>query len=369
MVTAPGDRLTGVARYAAALAAEWQRTGHDIAVAVNGPGEASAEFARHRELAGRIHEVALPALRRKPSAVARHAVGLWTGTAALSSLVAHHASQVVVGHCIFNVWSAWASARCGVPFVPVVHELPFSYPGVAYDLWQRVILAHARHVIAVSDAVAATFPAHAPPHSVVPVGVDGRSFHVRVSGARLRSAWLESSAGPLLVCVSHLMPPKGQLDAVRALPAVVRVHPEARLIFVGGANGVPAQEAYACKLRREAAELGLAEHVHFAGPLPQPQEAFAAADVVVYPSHGESFGLVPLEVCAMGRWLVATGVGVVPKLQALGAPVLGVRIEDPEQLGTALVEACSRPRPPAFLHTPWTVEGAAEAFNRVLAAL
>jgi glycosyltransferase involved in cell wall biosynthesis len=107
-----------------------------------------------------------------------------------------------------------------------------------------------------------------------------------------------------LLYVGRLDPNKGIDTAVEAmchLPA------SARLELIGGWD--TAEEA---RLRRLAAEVGVAERVHFCGQRGRDEivEAYGRADAVVFPVRWEEpWGLVPLEAMGRGRPVIATGRG------------------------------------------------------------
>ncbi|MQA86121.1 MAG: glycosyltransferase [Streptosporangiales bacterium] len=81
-------------------------------------------------------------------------------------------------------------------------------------------------------------------------------------------------------------------------------------------------------LRNLAAELGVADLVHFAPPAPQDllAEWYRAATAVVVPSYSESFGLVAIEAQACGTPVVAAAVGGLRT--AIRDGVSGVLIDD-----------------------------------------
>jgi D-inositol-3-phosphate glycosyltransferase len=81
------------------------------------------------------------------------------------------------------------------------------------------------------------------------------------------------------------------------------------VLIVGGPSGTGLEQPRA--LQELAVSLGIADMVRFLPPLPGPALAdiYRAADVVVVPSHNESFGLVALEAQACGTPVAATDVG------------------------------------------------------------
>lgn len=81
----------------------------------------------------------------------------------------------------------------------------------------------------------------------------------------------------------------------------------AELVLAG--DVFPGYEWYEEQLRRQVAELGLQDLVHFAGFVPSPRALYEAAHVVLVPSRLEPFGLVAVEGMSAGRLVVASEVG------------------------------------------------------------
>ncbi|MEG0821746.1 MAG: glycosyltransferase, exosortase A system-associated [Burkholderiaceae bacterium] len=96
---------------------------------------------------------------------------------------------------------------------------------------------------------------------------------------------------------------------IEALPAVLAVRPDARLLLVGGG---PQDSA----LRAQAKAAGLADKVVFTGRVPhaQVQRYYGLVDVLAYPRRSMRLTelvtpLKPLEAMAQGQLLVASDVG------------------------------------------------------------
>jgi phosphatidylinositol alpha-1,6-mannosyltransferase len=120
---------------------------------------------------------------------------------------------------------------------------------------------------------------------------------------------------PVVVCVSRLMPRKGQDVLIRALPALRERVPGAALLLVGGGP-------YRSTLESLARQSGVAEHVVFTGSVPWSElpAHYAAGDVFSMPcrTHGrgldvEGLGIVFLEAAATGLPVVAGDSGGAPE--------------------------------------------------------
>ncbi|WP_199430183.1 glycosyltransferase family 4 protein [Qaidamihabitans albus] len=120
---------------------------------------------------------------------------------------------------------------------------------------------------------------------------------------------------PTVVCVSRLVPRKGQDMLVRALPGLRERVSGVTLLLVGGGP-------YRERLTALARELGVAEHVVFTGSVPWPElpAHYAAGDVFAMPARTrgggldvEGLGIVYLEASATGLPVVAGNSGGAPE--------------------------------------------------------
>ncbi len=103
---------------------------------------------------------------------------------------------------------------------------------------------------------------------------------------------------------------KGVLDLARAIPLVLRRHPQAKFRFVGRPMasplpGLDMQQYLAQKLARYRGS------VEFSGPvsLPDIPRMLAETDICVFPSLWENFPNVCLEAMAAGRGVIGSSAG------------------------------------------------------------
>ncbi|MFJ1645275.1 glycosyltransferase family 4 protein [Streptomyces sp. NPDC088258] len=147
----------------------------------------------------------------------------------------------------------------------------------------------------------------------LPPGVDEKTFHPDSGGAAVRAA-LGLTDRPVVVCVSRLVPRKGQDTLIRAMPAVLAHVPDAVLLVVGGGP-------YEDDLRKLAAATGVTGSVRFTGAVPWAElpAHFGAGDVFAMPCRTrrggldvEGLGIVYLEASATGLPVVAGDSGGAP---------------------------------------------------------
>ena len=112
-----------------------------------------------------------------------------------------------------------------------------------------------------------------------------------------------------------------------------------QLVFVGGGAA-----QYVARLQSLAAELGIGPDVLFVGKVPNPEIPvfYHAADVLVYPSFNETFGLPILEAMACGCPVVTSDVSAMPEIAGGAAQLCDPH--DPASIAKAIGEAIAPER-------------------------
>lgn len=141
---------------------------------------------------------------------------------------------------------------------------------------------------------------------------------------------------PFVLFVSSLWPYKNCEGLLRAFALAKPDLADRRLVVVGPGR----DKTYVGELQALAAQLGIAQDVSWVGgvPLQETVDFYRAADVFVYPSHNETFGLTILEAMACGCPVVTSDRSAMPET-AGGAAVLADP-NDPRSIGQAILQAC-----------------------------
>jgi glycosyltransferase involved in cell wall biosynthesis len=92
---------------------------------------------------------------------------------------------------------------------------------------------------------------------------------------------------------------------------------------------------WAIQLQEQAARLGLAERIDFAGEVDDAQAEYQRADMFVLPSRYEGYGMVFAEAIAAGLPIVGASGGAVPEVVPPSAGLL-VPPDDADALADAL---------------------------------
>ncbi|MCU0588085.1 MAG: glycosyltransferase [Syntrophobacteraceae bacterium] len=167
---------------------------------------------------------------------------------------------------------------------------------------------------------------------VVPCGVDLDLFRPLDREVSRRKLDLDRHDAVVLF-VGRFSPIKG-LERLLEAAALLRDYPGLRLVIVGGEGPEAPPEP-----SRRAAELGIDRLTRFAGQVDHRRlpEFYSAADVLVVPSHYESFGLVCLEALACGTPVVSTAVGVMEDIIVPGETGCVLPDGSPELLARCLL--------------------------------
>ncbi|MBX7548729.1 glycosyltransferase family 4 protein [Streptomyces sp. tea 10] len=195
-----------------------------------------------------------------------------------------------------------------------------------------------------SRIATALTPAAADRMVQLPPGVDEKTFHPGSGGDEVR-ARLGLADRPVVVCVSRLVPRKGQDTLVRALPRILAAEPDTVLLIVGGGP-------YERDLRRLADETGVAASVRFTGAVPWSElpAHYGAGDVFAMPCRTrrggldvEGLGIVYLEASATGLPVVAGDSGGAPDAVLDGETGWVVRGGSPEEAADRIVPLLQDP--------------------------
>lgn len=167
----------------------------------------------------------------------------------------------------------------------------------------------------------------------VPPGVDSTVFAPDTSARETLRARYGLGDRPTVLCLSRLVPRKGQDMLIRALPGIRAEIDGAVLVVVGGGP-------YGDTLRALAQSCGVADHVVFTGSVPAEELAahHTLADVFAMPCRTrgagldvEGLGIVFLEASASGVPVVAGRSGGAPETVVegvTGTTVDGTSVDD-----------------------------------------
>lgn len=193
---------------------------------------------------------------------------------------------------------------------------------------------------AVADFAAARLGVPAARLTVIPNGVDVQAFAARPP-ADLTALGL-TPGRRVVTCVSRLARQKGVDVLLRAAPAMLTALPDHDLLIVGAG---PERQA----LGRLAAELGIANRLHFAGWQPNVVGILRASDLLVLASRWEGMPNVLLEAMACRLPVVSTRVEGVDEVLGELTDAQTVPSGSPEMLARKVLSILLEPATAAEL--------------------
>jgi glycosyltransferase involved in cell wall biosynthesis len=144
----------------------------------------------------------------------------------------------------------------------------------------------------------------------------GERVHVAEPGVDAADLAPGTTTAGALLSVAAVIPGKGHdvlVDALAMLPGL-----RWQCVCVGSVERDP---GFADIVWRRVVDGGMGGRVHFSGPQTGADldRSYAAADVLVLPSRGETYGMVVTEALARGLPVIAADVGGVPEAMGYGA--------------------------------------------------
>ena len=235
--------------------------------------------------------------------------------------------------------------RAGVPYLLSPHGTAprIERRQLAKQLFDLVtrnqVMRNAARVIAVSDAERRQLRELGVPDArivTIPNPIDLAQFATPAERGTFRRAH-QLDAAPVVTFLGKLTPRKRLDILAQAFARLSRAN--AHLVIAGNDMG------YERELRALVAQLGIADRTQFTGLLAGSArlEALADADVVVYASKDEIFGLVPLEAILCGTpVVVANDSGCGEVIRKVGGGLI-VPEGEPEPLAQAIATILDAP--------------------------
>jgi predicted dehydrogenase/glycosyltransferase involved in cell wall biosynthesis/threonine dehydrogenase-like Zn-dependent dehydrogenase len=252
----------------------------------------------------------------------------WLGKA-MPQFLHVHAGIGWEGHGI-----ARAGLACGIPVVRTEH-LPYLLTDPAQVATHRHETEPLSQLILVSDAAKASFVENGFDETKLIAVRNGIRPVQLLPDVETRKAARGLSGRRVLVTVARFSPQKDHPTLISAMPAVVAHDPSIMLVLIG--NG---ELLEACKV--QVADLGLVDHVMFAGMQNDVADWMAIAELFVLPSQFEGLPLAVLEAMSLGLAVVATRID--GTIEALGTdhPYLA-EAGNPDSLQQQIIAALNNP--------------------------
>jgi glycosyltransferase involved in cell wall biosynthesis len=231
-----------------------------------------------------------------------------------------------------------APLLCPVPIVVTVHDISFMEypeyfpPGRAWQLrlTTGTTLRRAAKILTISEfsrqRLAAGFGLDPDEIVVTPLAAQEHFRPRNRAQARERLLARFGLDRPFVLSVGDLQPRKNQIGLLRAFDALIRERPQLphTLVLAGK------ETWFAPQVRAEIHRLGLGGRVLVTGFVSEDElvDLYNAAELFVFPSFYEGFGLPVIEAMACGRAVISSNAASLPEVADAAAILV-----DPNQTG------------------------------------
>jgi D-inositol-3-phosphate glycosyltransferase len=249
-----------------------------------------------------------------------------------------------------------------VPIVHMFHTLGHMKNAIAQDESQRAPQSRIEgesRIMTTADCLIAATPAEQAQLErlykadldkivVIPPGVDLERFRPMAKDVAKREVGIPCGDKTILF-VGRIEPLKGIDTMLRAMALIQERYPEAAtntcMAIIGGDPWAEDPDEEMARLQALRHELDIHDLVTFLGSRDQDilPNYYAAAEMVIMPSHYESFGMVALEAMAMGTPVIASDVGGLAFLVKDGVNGFHVPSRDPEALAERIYTLLTDP--------------------------
>lgn len=202
---------------------------------------------------------------------------------------------------------------------------------------RKVLHKYATHLLACSQ-VAGRWMFDGRAFQIIKNGIDLDKYAYRdESRSKCRSMFNIDNDVPLIGCIGRLDPPKNPFRSVEIAKAILRMRPDARIVFVGDGEMRSA-------LQQKVAETGLEDKILFPGAVDNVNEWMSAVDCLMMPSLFEGLPFVLVEAQAAGLpCIVSSAVSQEADLSGL---LKFISLEaSSETWAKEILDHCSRKRP------------------------
>ena len=202
---------------------------------------------------------------------------------------------------------------------------------LCYEAWRVICCSHFMR-----NEIAEVLGAPYDKLDVIPNGIDPSKFDIAFDVGEFRR-WFAAPNEKIVFFVGRVVPQKGVQVLIEAIPEIVPAYSDVKFVIAGGGD-----QSYLVKL---AEDLGVSDRVFFTGYIDDETllKLYRVADIAVYPSLYEPFGIVALEAMAARVPVVVTDVGGLREVVDHGVTGLSTWAENPDSLAWAVLRILKNP--------------------------
>jgi len=308
-------RFSGAERICLALCEELQRRGHRVTLLCKRNGD-MPEIARTLGVSART-----PRISGK--------LNLWAPFA-IAAVAAETKADVIHTHLsTAGLWGSVAGRMTGVPVLAHVHAMNSKTCYTLADLIATCSQGVRQHLLNQGVPAGQVRVAYN--------GVDMRRFEQLLPPTEVRRSLQLPATAPLIGCVAHLSPKKGQEFLLRAMARISDAYPDLHCLLIGEGDMLAV-------LRDLARSLGIGDRVHLLGFRSDAIQIINCLDILILPSIAkEGLGLALVEAALLGKPTIASNAPGIDEALQDGVSGILVPPGDPAHLAAALERLLADP--------------------------
>jgi len=225
-------------------------------------------------------------------------------------------------HISSSLAGCYYAKKCKKPFILTAHDLiiPDDLPTDAklfkkiYDkTFGRYLLKNSTRLIALTEDQIQQYAERGGDVSkirIIPNGIELDKYRNAKTNPDIIAKYGIDDVDKVLLFVGRIDKYKGIQDVIEAMPVILSKHHNIKFIVVGGDYG------YKSELKKLSEKLNVDKSVVFTGNISKEEliELYKRADIFVFPSKMEGFGIVLLEAIASGTLCIAYSIPSVRKI-------------------------------------------------------
>ncbi|MDO8682103.1 MAG: glycosyltransferase family 4 protein [Armatimonadota bacterium] len=202
---------------------------------------------------------------------------------------------------------------------------------LAFEAWRVICCSHF-----MKEEIIRALGTSADKIDVIPNGVDWKKFEIDFD----RKSFRRTFAGDdekIIFFVGRMVNEKGAGVLIEAMSKISAAELPAKLLIVGGGDRTD--------LRQQAEDLGIADKVFFTGYIDDDTllKIYNIADIAVFPSLYEPFGIVALEAMAAKVPVVTSDVGGLREVVDHGVTGITTWAGNPDSLAWGITQSLTNP--------------------------
>jgi len=240
-----------------------------------------------------------------------------------------------------HLYGSIAARLCSIPLVWRFHDILFS-PDFSPLLVRFIVFfgnLFPRKILAVSRATQDSLVKNGVKErrtEVIFNAIDEDLFEISESFKDIREEYHLDPTVKLVGCIGRIIPQKGQMVLLRAIPGVLERYRDTFFLIVGDA--FLREEAYKNELLEFIDKNGIEDRIRFTGFRKDIRRVINSLDVMVFPSiTPEAFGLSTLEAMSLAKPVIASDVGGIREMIEDRESGLLVEPNRPEQITEAIL--------------------------------